>query len=236
MARTLIVGSGEVGKSLYRVLQDHHDTHIRDITPTVLDNIDILNICFPYDWGLNGRDFKLAVRQYQAEYKPKLTIIHSSVDVGTSRELGAVHSPIHGKHPNLDKGIKTFIKYIGAADPLNADFADEFLRKAGINTMIVSSPEASEASKIWCTTQYGWNIVLMKEIKRYCDEHNLPFEEVYGWNQFYNEGYEKLGMHQFRRPILEYIEGKIGGHCVVNNAHILDTDIAKFILEKNESY
>ena len=229
--RTLIVGAGEVGKSLYRVLKDHHDAHIRDVTPTVLSDIEVLNICFPYQHG-----FEIAVKQYQDEYKPKLTIIHSTVPIGTSRKLGAVHSPIHGKHPNLDKGIKTFIKYIGAADPLDADFADEFLRKAKINTMIVSSPEASELSKILCTSYYGWNIVFNKEVKRICDEQGVPFEEVYGWNQFYNEGYTKLGMSHFVRPMLEYQEGKIGGHCVVPNTNLLDSWLTNIIKDKDESY
>ena len=231
MARTLIVGAGEVGKSLYRVLKDHHETHIRDVTPTVLSGIDVLNICFPYQQG-----FEIAVAEYQKEYSPELTIIHSTVPIGTCRKLGAVHSPIHGKHPNLDRGIKTFVKYIGASDPLMADMADEFLRKAKINTMIVSNPETSEASKMWCTTQYGWNIVLMKEIKKFCEENNLNFDEVYGWNQLYNDGYEKLGMHQFRRPVLEPQDGKIGGHCVINNCRLMDNDITEFILKKDESY
>ena len=229
--KTLIIGAGEVGKSLFRVLQDHHETHIRDITPTVLDNIDVLNICFPYQQG-----FEIAVEGYQKEYKPKITIIHSTVPVGTSRKLNAIHSPIHGKHPNLSLGIKTFIKYIGAADPLEADMADEFLRKAGINTLIVSSPEASELSKILCTSYYGWNIVFNKEVKKICDTVGVPFDEVYGWNQFYNKGYTKLGMHQFVRPMLEFQEGKIGGHCVVNNTYLLDSWITNTIKEKDESY
>lgn len=235
--KNIIVGAGEVGKSLYRVLKDHHETHIRDIGPAVVNGtIEVLNICFPYDWQTKGEKFIAAVKEYQEEYKPKITIIHSTVDVGTSRFLGAVHSPIHGKHPNLDKGIRTFVKYIGAEDPLDADYADEFLRKAGINTMIVPTPEDSEASKLWCTTQYGWNIALMKKIKQYCDERGLDFNTVYGWNQFYNEGYRKLGMHQFIRPMLEHMPGGIGGHCVINNCHILESEIAKIILNFNDEF
>lgn len=227
----LIIGAGEVGKSLFRAIQDHHDVHIRDITPTALGMVDVLNICFPYQQG-----FEIAVQEYQKEYSPSITIIHSTVPVGTSRKLKAVHSPIHGKHPNLKKGIQTFVKYIGAADPLDADLADEFLREAKINTMIVSSPEVSELSKILCTTYYGWNILFNKEVKKICDDHGLPFDEVYGWTQFYNEGYKKLGMPHFIRPMLEYQEGKIGGHCVINNTQLLDSWLTNTLREKDESY
>ena len=105
--RTLVIGAGEVGKSLAKVLKEFHETFVRDLKPVLVDNVKIMNICFPY-----SDKFEQAVKKYQAEYNPKLTIIHSTVPVGTSRRLNAVHSPIHGKHPSLARGIKTFIKYI----------------------------------------------------------------------------------------------------------------------------
>lgn len=216
---------------MFRVLKKHHQAYIRDLKPLDIEAVEVLNICFPYSDG-----FKETVRKYKEEYKPKLTIIHSTVPVGTSRELGCVHSPIHGKHPDLYKGIKTFIKYLGAANPEDAELADRFLLKAKINTFVCSSPEASELSKILCTTYYGWNIIFNKEVKRICDQYNLPFEEVYGWNQFYNEGYQKLGMKQFNRPVLEYTEGKIGGHCVIPNTKLLDSWLTNTLREKDESY
>ena len=232
VAKTMIVGAGEVGKSLYTVLKDYHDTYIRDVQPIEIEGgVEILNICFPYQKG-----FEIAVKMYQDEYKPLVTIIHSSVPIGTSRKLNACHSPIHGKHPNLSNGIRTFVKYLGGADPTQLEIAEDFLKKAQINVMVVPTPEDSEHSKLACTRRYGISIVEMKELKKECDANGTNFDVVYGWNQFYNDGYRKLGMGHFTRPMLEYNEGKIGGHCVVPNCHLLDGPLSDFILEKDESY
>ena len=232
VAKTLIIGKGEVGMSLYHVLRSDHETYIKDKEDLELDGVEVLNICFPYFEG-----FIQAVIDYQYKYNPALTIIHSTVPVGTSSKLGVVHSPIHGKHPNLSGGIKTFTKYIGTNDPAQADLAERFLRQSGIKTKIVKNPETSELSKIYCTTQYGLNIVVMKEIKDMCDKYGADFQEAYkDWNRLYNEGYEELGMPQFRRYFLDHVKGPIGGHCVINNAKVLQTPVAKFILEQNESY
>ena len=229
--RCLIIGAGEVGKSLFEVLKNHHETYIKDLESLSLSNVVVLNICIPY-----SDDFLWQVREYQKQYTPTVTIIHSTVPVGTSRALESVHSPIHGKHPDLSNGIKTFVKYVGGADKEKTKLANKFLREAHIKTRIVSSPEASELSKILCTTQYGWQILINKEIKRICDILKVDFEEVYGWNKHYNKGYTKLGTPQFVRPTLAHYEGKIGGHCVVNNTRLLDSWLTDTLRERNETY
>ncbi len=95
----------------------------------------------------------------------------------------------------------------------------------------------SEALKLWDTTQYGWMIVLNKEIKKWCDENGLDFEVIYTEaNKSYNEGYQKLGRPEVMRPYLKYMSGKVGGHCIVPNCRLLNSEIAKFILKKNRSY
>jgi UDP-N-acetyl-D-mannosaminuronate dehydrogenase len=148
-----------------------------------------------------------------------------------------VHSPIHGKHPDLSGGIKTFAKYVGGSNPEAVYKAVEFLSKAGIKPKIVSSPEASELSKILCTSYYGWNIVFMKEVQKLCKHYNVDFYDVYTrWNSEYNKGYKALGMEQFTRPVLDPMPGKIGGHCVMANAHLVDSLITKTIIEQNKKY
>uniref|UniRef100_A0A6H1ZDZ8 Uncharacterized protein n=1 Tax=viral metagenome TaxID=1070528 RepID=A0A6H1ZDZ8_9ZZZZ len=239
--RTLVIGSGEVGSSLARVLKRCHIVMMRDkeepdeMTREALKEhgIDVLNICFPYFDG-----FIDVVREYEKMYRPKYTIIHSTVPPGTTRELGGffVHSPIHGKHPNLEGGIMTFVKYVGGINKDVAEQAQAFLRHAGINSAIVDSPETSELSKICCTTQYGWMIIITKEIKKLCERYNADFEMVYGWNKFYNHGYEKLGMSQFKRPTLDYMPGKIGGHCVAQNSKLIDSFFTNLVKDKQKEY
>jgi hypothetical protein len=80
-------------------------------------------------------------------------------------------------------------------------------------------------------------IALNKEIKKWCDKKGLDFDIIYAEaNKSYNEGYRKLGREEVVRPYLKYMPGKIGGHCVIPNCHILDSEIAKYILLKNKSY
>ena len=232
--RSLIIGRGEIGSSLHKVLQEKHESYIRDKEPLKKEGIEVLNICYPY-----SKDFVKNTKAYIKEYSPKVTIIHSTVPPGTTREIGreVVHSPIHGKHPNLATGIKTFVKYVGGTQSKAIKTAKDFLLEAGIKAVRVASPETSELSKVLCTSQYGWNIVLMKEIYALCKKYKVPFSEVYiQWNTHYNEGYEKLGSPQYKRPILIYKPGKIGGHCVVNNTKLLKSFITDTIKRKDKTY
>jgi hypothetical protein len=237
--KSLIIGAGEVGKSLYKVLEATYkqDITIRDKRPDygiIEDSLPFLNICYPY-----SDSFIEDTKAYIKQYNPTITIIHSTVPVGTTRKCGdnCIHSPIHGKHPNLAMGINTFTKYVGGANKTAVSRVECYLGKAGIKTKMVSSPEASELSKILCTTYYGWNIVFCKEVADICKELNVPFEEVYtNWNKEYNKGYTELGMEQFVRPVLEPVEGKLGGHCVINNCGLLDSFVTKIIKGFDKGY
>ena len=179
--KSIIIGAGEVGSSLYRVLEATYkkDILLRDKIPDfgIDSDISFLNICYPY-----SDSFIEDTKNYISQYKPIVaTIIHSTVPVGTTRKCGkaCVHSPIHGKHPNLADGIRTFVKYVGGANINTVYMARHYLEKAGIATKMVSSPEVSELSKILCTTYYGWNIIFAKEVAAICKEMDLPFKEVY---------------------------------------------------------
>lgn len=237
--KSLIIGAGEAGKSLYKVLEATYkkDIAIRDKQSDygiIEDSLCFLNICYPY-----SDSFVEDTKAYIKQYNPTVTIIHSTVPVGTTRKCGkyCVHSPIHGKHPHLDKGIKTFTKYVGGENVDRVYLTRRYLEMAGISTKIVSSPEASELSKILCTTYYGWNIVFCKEVADICKQLNVPFEEVYtNWNKEYNKGYTELGMEQFVRPVLKPINGKLGGHCIVNNCDLLDSSVTKIIKGFDKGY
>lgn len=221
----LIVGYGEIGRSLGKVITA--DALDRTITPPHAQ-YDVLHIAFPYSSA-----FIQEVKKYQKKYSPKLTIVHSTVPVGTSKKLGAVHSPVVGVHPNLEKGIRTFVKLFGGPD---AKKAAAIFKRQGITTKIFDKAETSEAAKVWDTTYYGWNIIFAKEVARWCKKHKLNFEDVYTFhNHNYNEGYKKLGREDVVRPVLKNVPGKIGGHCVVPNCHLIDDSaIPKFIIGFNE--
>lgn len=193
--------------------------------------MEILHICYPY-----FSDFVKVTQEYIKKYKPKYTVIHSTIPVGITRECGenVFHSPVRGIHPDLEEGMRTFVKYLA---PPSKELK-EYFNKAGIKIMEVEKPEITEALKIWSTTAYGWNIVFEKELYKWCERHNLDFNIIYvDATKTYNEGYSKLGMKNVVRPILREMKGKIGGHCIMPNCELLkDSEIAKIIIKLNKKY
>ncbi len=226
-----ILGYGEVGQAITKFYQN---PKIKDINrDDGLEGVEILHICIP--WKEN---FVELVKKEIKKIKPKITIIHSSVVPGATKEIGGmvVHSPVRGVHPKLYEGIKTFVKYIGTDNKRAGELAKRHLEGLGIKTKVFMPSATTEALKLWDTTQYGWMIVLNKEIKKWCDKKGLDFNVIYTEaNKSYNEGYKKLGRPEVIIPYLKYVPGKIGGHCIISNCYLLDNEITKFILKKNRS-
>jgi UDP-N-acetyl-D-mannosaminuronate dehydrogenase len=227
-----ILGYGEIGKA---VAKFYNNPKIKDLDrDDNLKGVDVLHVCIP--WVDNFVDM---VRREIDTIKPKLTIIHSTVAPGTTKKIGgtAVHSPVRGVHPHLYEGIKTFIKYIGADDKIIGKMAENHLNSIGIKTDLLMPSIATEALKLWDTTQYGWMIILNKEIKKWCDKVGVDFDKIYlQANKTYNSGYKKLRRPDVMRPYLKYMPGDIGGHCVIQNCQILGGEIAEVILKKNKEY
>lgn len=230
--KLVIVGMGEVGRSLYNVLKEHYEILTHDFLGNPVPDvpIDILHIAFPYSNVFIGE-----IKKYQKAYNPKFTLVHSTVPIGTCRQVNAVHSFVTGKHPNLEEGIKTFTKYFGGK---NAYECADIFSRIGIRTTCYSDPEITESMKLISTTYYGLNIMIEKEIYFWCQKNNLSFELIYSENnKDYNEGYGKMGCPQFIRPNLKHIKGGIGGHCIVNNLDLLkDFWLADLLKQKNEEY
>ena len=232
--KTLIVGMGEIGKALSNILQQHYEVWEINAQNGSSSGVgmngyiakrpdfEILHIAFPY-----SEEFISEVKRYQEQYKPKYTIIHSTVPRGTSRQLNAIHSPCICQHPFIEEGLRTFPKMLGGEQA--SEVADYF-RRAGMKVVLFDAPETTEVAKLFLTEYYRHCIEFTQRVKRYCDEHELNFSEVYRIpNEIYNEGYKKLGFEEFVRPILEPIMEPIGGHCVKNNEKIMKEQ------EKNEN-
>lgn len=214
----LIVGNGQVGSAIAELLKA--DAIDIGEEPN-LDAYTHIHICFPY-----SDSFKDSVKKYTS----KKVLIHSTVPIGTSKELGVTYSPIRGTHPNLYQGIKTFRKYF--AGPHGKEFAEIFNR-LGIDAYFDQDKDSDslEAAKIWDTTQYGVMIALEKYMHDWCKDKSLDFNLIYkAWNETYNDGYSKLGKPEYSRPVLKHMDGPIGGHCVLPNLSFLDVpEVVSFI-------
>ena len=206
----LIIGMGQIGSAIQKVF--NCEGIDENTTTTTLP--DIIHICFPY-----SDKFIKEVKEYQNFYKPKITVIHSTVPVGTSRQCEALHSPIRGIHPNLYEGVKAFIKFIGGKRA--SEVADEF-RKHGLKVMLCDDQETTELGKLLDTEYYRACIEFTLNAKRICDDKEVNFNEAYTlFNLTYNDGYTELGHKEYVRPTLNPIMREIGGHCVLSNKELI---------------
>jgi len=216
--KTIIIGMGEIGSALHRVLKpaypnvDAYDTKNPDCCTR--GTFEIMHICIPY-----SDTFIESVRTYQELYKPRFTVIHSTVPVGTSRTLNALHSPCRGQHPFLEEGIRTFPKFIGGEQ---ASLLADYFRRAGLKVILCDTQEETELGKILDTEYYRSCIEFAKRAKELADKYNVPFHTSYTlFNQTYNEGYKALGRPEYMRPVLQPIMTDIAGHCVMPNSKML---------------
>lgn len=247
MNKSIIIGNGEIGKALRHALETHdYDDNIMfvDIDGEIkctlcadgipweedhkhdLSDIFIMHVCFPY-----SDTFIDSVKKYQERFSPKFTIIHSTVPVGTSRKCGALHSPVSGEHPFLTESILKFVKFIGGE---GASEVADYFRKKGIRVFITDKQESTELAKLACTTTFGIEVEMTKEVKRICDKYNVPFELYVEWTREHNNGVTAMGKQEHCRPILIPLQKPQGGHCTRNNAKLYsDSVFADLLLRLN---
>ena len=229
---TVIAGLGEVGRPLMAILKQHYDTVGIDIEPhtKAVGTTDVLHICYPFEIP----DFIGTTSRYIEQFNPSLTIVNSTVAVGTTRAVAertgapVVNSPVRGKHARMEEEMHYYVKFIGALNPADGQTAMEHFEKAGFKSQILSSPEASELGKLVETTYFGALIAFAQEIERYCDKVGVSYEEVIA-----------LCDQIKYLPQVKFFPGVIGGHCVMPNIKILsrvaDSKLLKAIEASNEA-
>lgn len=230
-----VIGMGEVGSALAYVLEmgghrvTTHDT--KDGKAKIgYPLVDVLNICFPYQD--RGNTFEYNVNHWQCQFMPLETVIHSTVPVGVSRKLGAIHSPVIGLHPNLSRSLLAFTKFLGGD---RAELVADHFRSVGMKVYLVRDQETTELMKILSTTYHALNVEWTKEVAAMCEKHGAPYEAWTLWTENYNQGYDKLGYPEYTRPQLIPIRTKIGGHCLLSNAKFIeeDSEFARIVLKRN---
>lgn len=220
----LVVGLGEVGKPLFQLVSRHHHAVGVDIATLAgeVRDVAVLHICYPFQIG----DFIGESARYIERFNPKLTIVNSTVAVGTTRRIAertgaaVVNSPVRGKHARMLDELGHYTKFIGALDPEAAHQAAQHFQSIGLSTKLLSTPEATELAKLCETTYFGLLIAWAQEIERYCDQTGTDYEEVVS---FHDE-------ISFLPPV-RYFPGVIGGHCVMPNIAILRKFTGSDLLE-----
>jgi UDP-N-acetyl-D-mannosaminuronate dehydrogenase len=227
MGSILVVGLGEVGKPLLEVISQQYDAIGIDIEPVeVTGECEIMHVCYPFGIA----DFISLTVAYIDKYKPRLTVIDSTVAPGTTRAVhqatGApiAYSPVRGKHFKMKQELLHYTKFVGGINQESGQRAAAHFESLGMKTRILASPEAAELAKLTETTYFGLMIAWAQEVERYCDKLSLDYDEIVAI-------YEEIGFF----PPVKYIPGVIGGHCVMPNIKILKAVFHSGILDAIES-
>ncbi len=211
--KVTVVGMGEVGKPLFEIVSRHHDAVGVDIAPPDrVEKADVMHICIPF--GI--KDFVGETVRYIKMFNPTLTVINSTVAVGTTRKIAersgcrVVNSPVRGKHARMVSEMLSYTKFVGALDAATGELAARHFESVGMKTRVLSSPEATELAKLTETTYFGVLIAWAQEVERYCDQTGQNYNEI---SAFWEE-IKYL-------PSTKFFPGVIGGHCVMPNIEIL---------------
>jgi len=222
--KMLVIGMGEIGKSIFRILSKYYDTYSYDQSDSIFEGreglTDVIHICFGHKEN-EIEEFKKWVRNYQKRFLKEdgLTIIHSTVAIGVCNDLDVVHSPIIGQHPYLYQYIKKATKIFAGK---RAYEAAEYFRRIGMKVLIYENAKESEAAKLLLTENYRVNIEFCQRVKRLCDKYNLNFHNVYTLPAgIYNNIYKQMDHEEYIRPILHPIPGPFGGHCIAPNQKLI---------------
>jgi UDP-N-acetyl-D-mannosaminuronate dehydrogenase len=228
----VVVGLGEVGRPLLELLSKRYQVVGVDITPpsAPVGKVDVLHICFPFEIP----DFVGESARYIELFQPEVTVINSTVGVGTTRKIAVrtgaavVHSPVRGKHVRMLEEMSRYTKFVGSMEPAAGQRVAAHFETAGLKTKVLTTPEASELAKLTETTYFGLMIAWAQEVERYCDQAGASYEEIISF-------YEEIAFF----PTTKYFPGIIGGHCVMPNIEILrkfnDSQILKAIQDSNRA-
>jgi UDP-N-acetyl-D-mannosaminuronate dehydrogenase len=229
---TVVVGLGEVGGPLLEVIKTAGVPAVGVDVDTVSyperGTVDVMHICFPFEVD----DFVGEAARYVELLAPQLTVVNSTVAVGTTRAIrertGApvAYSPVRGKHARMVQELTSYVKFVGAGDTTTARRAAQHFESVGMRTKVVASAETAELAKLTETTYFALLIAWAQTVDRWCDETEADYDEVVSF-------YEEIGFF----PPVKYFPGVIGGHCAMPNIELLsrttDSPLLHAIRESN---
>lgn len=231
--KSLVIGNGEVGQAVFNTIKGHYDSYVRDLEDIQIDGIKVLHICYP-----DHDDFINTTINYISQYQPLLTIVHSSIKVGTSNRLSdtIVYSPVRGRHPKLESDLKIYAKFIFSNSEPMRDLAYDYFDQCGIVCYSFKNPAAGELLKLLSNIHMGLEIAWRQEVERVLVHYGVDSTIYEEWEQTYNDGYMKSGDDHLVRPLMR--PDPIGGHCIIPCTEILSkqfpSKIFDFILESNQ--
>jgi UDP-N-acetyl-D-mannosaminuronate dehydrogenase len=218
----LVLGAGAVGTALTKVIKEKHNVLLLDkeaVDYKPKKRFDVMHICYPY-----SDHFVEDTVEYITKFKPKLTLIESTVKPSVTRQIYVIspelmplicHSPIRGKHNNLEWGIRNYTKFIGPCTEQAGLQAEKYYQTLNLKTYLCKSSLETECAKLLNLSYYAAQIAFFQEAERIKDKYGLNWIDVLDF--FDSTTKESQGLAP--RPLLK--GNHIGGSCVMQGLNKL---------------
>jgi UDP-N-acetyl-D-mannosaminuronate dehydrogenase len=124
--------------------------------------------------------------------------------------------------------LHTYVKFVAGTNAQATEHVQGHFKAAGLQSEIMSAPEALELAKLLETTYFGLLIAWAQEMNRFAENVNADYLEV---GKFFREiAY---------LPNVLFQPGYIGGHCVMPNIGLLQqrfqSDFLDMVKHSNEA-
>ena len=244
MKKDVVVGIGEVGKPILKLLSKDNIAVGFDLNPSLMNKrkfekyqnlkTSFLHIAIPI-----SSKFESNLLQLYKKFKPECIVIHSTIGPGTIKQIQKkldvplIYSATRGVHKRMLKDIKRYTKFFAISNnaPKKQWATKTFTKKmlnSGVKTKQMSKPETLELGKIICDTSYlGWLINYAQFSNMIAQQYNVNYDEM--WS-FSDEIHKFLG----NRP--KMYPGFIGGHCVIPNLDLIHNQTLDLIKKMNNNY
>ena len=244
MKKDVVVGIGEVGKPILKLLSKDNIAVGFDLNPSLMNKrkfekyqnlkTSFLHIAIPI-----SSKFESNLLQLYKKFKPECIVLHSTIGPGTIKQIQKkldvplIYSATRGVHKRMLKDIKRYTKFFAISkNAPKKQWAikaySKKMKNCGIKTKQMSKPETLELAKIICDTSYlGWLINYAQFSNMIAQQYNVNYDEM--WS-FSDEIHKFLG----NRP--KMYPGFIGGHCVIPNLDLIHNQTLDLIKKMNNNY
>ena len=242
MKKDIVIGLGEIGLPIYKILSKHFPVEGIDINPILnkekssLKNhdVDFIHFCIPF-----SKNFFNIVKKYEKKLHPEAIVIHSTISPKTTEKLQkmikspVLYSATRGVHKRMLTDLKRYTKFYSVYNSTSksnsiSKLYEKRMRKCGIKTKKLSNPLTLELAKIVVdTSYYGWLINYAQISKIISDKYGVNYDEMWSFSD---------EIHKFLKNRPKMFPGFIGGHCVIPNLELIDNELLNQIDRINKNF
>ena len=242
MKKDVVIGLGEIGLPIYKILSKHFPVEGVDINPVLNKeksslkdhDIDFVHFCIPF-----SKNFFKIIKKYEKKLNPEAIVIHSTISPKTTEKLQkmikspVLYSATRGVHKRMLNDLKRYTKFYSVYNSASnsnrvSKMYEQRMKKCGIKTKKLSNPLTLELAKIVVdTSYYGWLINYAQISKIISDKYAVDYDEMWSFSD---------EIHKFLKNRPKMFPGFIGGHCVIPNLELIDNELLNQIDKINKNF